>query len=53
LKKSRLLRTVRASLAAVSINADAVVVNTLTGVDYEWLELTDWFNSRDLSQAFY
>ena len=40
MEKSRLLGTVCACLAAVSINANAVVVNTLNGVDYEWLELT-------------
>ena len=28
-------------LAAVSFNANAVVLNTLNGIDYEWLELTE------------
>jgi hypothetical protein len=32
---------VAAALAAFSINANAVVINTLDGVDYEWLELTE------------
>ena len=40
MKKSRLSGAVCACLAAVSINANAVVINTLNGVDYEWLELT-------------
>jgi hypothetical protein len=40
MEKSRLSGAVCACLAAVSINANAVVVNTLNGVDYEWLELT-------------
>ena len=30
-----------ACLAVVSFNAKAVVLNTLNGVDYEWLELTE------------
>lgn len=28
-------------LALVSFNANAVVINTLNGIDYEWLELTE------------
>lgn len=30
-----------ACLAVVSVNVNAVVLNTLNGVDYEWLELTE------------
>lgn len=40
MNKSRLLGAVCACLIFISINANAVVVNTLNGVDYDWLELT-------------
>ena len=40
MKKSRLLGAVCGCLAVASLNANAVVVNTLNGVNYEWLELT-------------
>ena len=41
MKKSYLLRAVCACLTVVSFNTSAVVLNTLSGVDYEWMELTE------------
>jgi hypothetical protein len=41
MNKLHLLGVVCTCLATVSINANAVVVNTLNGVHYEWLELTE------------
>lgn len=39
-------------LTALSFNAHAVVINTLNGVDYEWLELTETAGmSRDYVEA--
>ena len=35
-----ILSVSRAYLAVISINTNAVVLNTLNGVDYEWLKLT-------------
>lgn len=40
MKKSRLLSAVCGCFAVTSFNVAAVVVNTLNGVNYEWLELT-------------
>ena len=40
MKKSRLLGAVCASLTIASISANATVLNTLNGVNYEWLELS-------------
>jgi len=40
MKKSRLLVAVCVCFAVASFNANAVVVNTLNGMNYEWLELT-------------
>ena len=41
-----------ACLAAVSINTNAAVLNTLNGVDYQWLELTETAGmSRNQVQA--
>ena len=40
MKKSRLLVAVCGCFTVASFNANAVVVNTLNGVNYEWLELT-------------
>ena len=40
MKKSSLLGTVFICVIGFYLNANAVVVNTLNGVDYEWLELT-------------
>jgi len=41
MNKSRLLGAVCACLIGLSFNANAVVQNTLNGVDYEWMELTE------------
>ena len=35
-----IIGTICACIALVSFNANAIVVNTLNGIDYEWLELT-------------
>jgi len=40
MKKPQLLGTACACLVGLSFNANAVVLNTLNGIDYEWLELT-------------
>lgn len=40
MKKSRLLVAVCGCFTVASFNVNAVVVNTLNGVNYEWLELT-------------
>ena len=48
MEQSRLLGAVCLCLATVSINANAFVFNTLNGVDYEWVELTETVGlSRD------
>ena len=41
MKKSRLLGAVCACLAIASFNANALVMNTLNNVDYEWMEFTE------------
>jgi len=47
LKKSHLLGAVCACLVLLPFNVNAVILNTLNGVDYEWLELTE---TRGLSR---
>jgi hypothetical protein len=44
--KSRLLGAVCACFISLSFNANAVVLNTLNGVNYEWLELTETLGLR-------
>jgi hypothetical protein len=52
MKKSRLLGAVCVCFAVASFTANAVVVNTLNGMNYEWLELTVTEGmSRDSVQA--
>ena len=46
--KSRLLGAVCACLITLPFNVNAIVVNTLNGIDYEWLELT---HTQGLSRA--
>ena len=41
MKKSLLLGAVCACFVVLPFNASAVVLNTLNGIDYEWLELTE------------
>ena len=45
-------QTLVATTLVLSSNAHAVVVNTLNGIDYEWLELTETAGlSRDQVEA--
>ena len=52
MNKSRLLGAERRCLTVVSFNANAVIYNTLNGIDYAWLELTEtYYMSRQQVEA--